>query len=59
LIGVAVEIKPFWLGAELDVAYQSLQGSLRLEDAGGGTRSMEATLSGLTVGPGGALAARF
>lgn len=59
LVGVAVEVDPFWLGAELDVAYQSLDGSLRLEDAGGGSRSLGGTHSGLTVGPGAALAARF
>lgn len=59
LVGVAVQVEPFWLGAELDVAYQSLDGSMRLEDGAGGTRSIGAKLSGLTVGPGGALAARF
>ncbi len=59
LVGIAVQIEPFWLGVELDVAYQSLDGSLRLEDGSGGTRSIGATLSGLTVGPGGALLARF
>lgn len=59
LVGVAVQVEPFWLGAELDVAYQSLDGSLRLEGGSGTTRSIGATLSGLTLAPGGALAARF
>lgn len=59
LVGVAVQIEPFWLGAELDVAYQSLDGSLRLEGSGGSLRSIGASMSGLTIGPGGALAARF
>ncbi len=59
LVGVAIEVEPFWLGAELDVSYQALDGSLRLEDGASGTRSIGASLSGLTIGPGGALAARF
>lgn len=57
LVGVAVGIAPLWVAAELDVDYQSLEGSVAVDAAPAPPRN--AGLQGVTLTPAGAVIAKF
>ena len=59
LVGLAVGVKPLWVGIELDVAYQSMEGHIELTDSSGNVTEYDADLSGLTVTPTGAVVGNF
>jgi hypothetical protein len=54
LVGLAVGIGPIWAAAELDAAYQRMEGSFELE----GDRN-DVELSGVSLSPGAALLTKF
>jgi hypothetical protein len=58
LLGLQVGIDPLWAGIELDVAYQSGNGTLTWDTTAGRQR-FEGDVEGITVTPTGVLGARF
>ena len=55
---MAIGIYPIWVVVELDAAYQHLSGDLRARSPAG-SREADATLSGATLTPTGAIVGQF
>lgn len=59
LAGLSVGVGPVWIAVELGAAYQAIDGSLDVEQPGGGSTRHSAQLEGLSLTPGGAVGGRF
>jgi hypothetical protein len=58
LVGVAIGLAPIYVAFELDVAYQAISGTASFEAAAGPARR-DATVTGVTLAPAGAIVGKF
>jgi len=59
LVGAAIGLEPFWVALELDVAYSSISASASFPPAAGTPAERDASLTGWSLAPTGAIIGKF